>query len=56
MKLEVTKKNRNKERVMALMKECCTNRREWIINTEPTMTDLLEEFPCMKDHTMVPHF
>ena len=56
MKLELTKKGRiNKERVMALMKKCSANRRQWIINTEPTMTDLLEEFPCMKDHTMVPY-
>lgn len=54
MKVEMQRKGRyNKDRVLTLMKECASNRREWIKESEPAVSEILESFPALKDHTMV---
>ena len=52
--MEMKKKGKvNKERVMMLMKECTMNRRQWIVNDEPAVSEVQEHFPALMDHTMV---
>lgn len=41
------------ESILILMKETATNRREWIKKDRPTIKVILEEFPCLKDYTVV---
>ena len=54
MKIEMTRKNRmNRERVKMLIEELASNRRQWIIEVHPSITEVQEEFPALMDHMMV---
>ena len=54
MKIEMQKKGRQSlNRVMTLMKECQYNRREWIKESEPAVSEILETFPALTDQTVV---
>ncbi len=41
------------ESTLVLMKETAANRREWIMKERPTVKVVLEEFPCLKDYSVV---
>lgn len=38
---------------MVLMKECSADRRAWIIDSEPTVIEVYENFPALEDHTVL---
>lgn len=46
-------RQQSNESVLVLMKETAANRREWIKKDRPTIKNVLEEFPCLKDFTVV---
>lgn len=54
MTTEMTKTGKkNLSRVRTLMRECAVNRRQWIIDEEPAVAEVIEEFPAFQNATLV---
>ena len=50
---QLSKKTKNKASLLSLMAETAANRRKWIIEERPTVSDVLNKFPTLQEFDMV---
>ena len=48
-----SKKSRTKSALLSLMNETLPNRRKWILETRPSVSEVLEKVPTLVDFDMV---